>query len=114
MSSHGGDQNTGLPLATWPDAWHHRVIFGNGWPGSPVTTRPDTWHYSIISGNGWPGVRTLTELDDTLNCNIYLSVAARTSRAVPEIQNMLLGRYISNRHQQQPPLSDMPDTVGEC
>ena len=57
--------------------------------GTAVATLPGAWHYRVSAGTGWPGVSILWLGEvESLICNFYLSVAARTivlSRSVPEI-----------------------------
>ena len=64
--------------------------------GTPVATLPGAWRYSVSAGTGWPGVSIvrLGEME-SLICNFYLSVAARTivrADPSPKYIRMLLGR----------------------
>ena len=45
---------------------------------TPVTTLPGAWRCRVSAGTGRPGVRILNSEVESLICNFYLSVAART------------------------------------
>ena len=63
--------------------------------GTPVATLPGFWHYRVSAGTGQPGVSILWLGEvESLICNFYLSVAARTIVcADPSLRytSMLLG-----------------------
>ena len=85
-SSHTRDLKMGIPVATLPGAWHHRV--------SAETRRPGV---SILR---------LGEVESWI-CNLYLSVAARKLvRADPSLTytSMLLGRKAISLPPSPPPL----------
>ena len=47
--------------------------------GTPVVSLPGAWHYRVSAGTGQPGVNILWLGEvESLICNFYLSVAART------------------------------------
>ena len=48
--------------------------------GTPVATMAGAWHYRVSAGTGRPGVSILWLGEvESLNCNFYLNVAARTA-----------------------------------
>ena len=48
--------------------------------GTPVAALPGAWRYRVRTWTGWPGVSILLLGEvESLICNFYLSVAARTT-----------------------------------
>ena len=70
--------------------------------GTPVATLPGAWRCRISDGTGWPGVSILWLGEvESLICNFYLSVAARTivwAELSLRYTSMLLGRQANNKH----------------
>ena len=76
-----------------------------------MATLPGTWRYRVSTGTGWPGVCRLWLGEmESLVCNFYLSVAARTivwADLSLRYTGMLLGLKATNK---QTPLGDpMPE-----
>ena len=63
------------PLVDFRESSHTRGLEN----GTPVATLTGTWLYRVQAGTGWSGISIMRlGVIETLICNFYLSVSART------------------------------------